>query len=505
MTAPQWFPVDAELWQTPRSKRTKLTWFTRRVAIYLRYRADRKEETVLASVPRIAADTQLSENKVKLSLKELSRWPSRRRRFILKHHKSDNKIILRPAPTPFVRCHRWLWESALPEDLKDILLFIRSRFTGKAEDGTELFDCNRFGQKQPSILHCCYVKGTDFQARRGRLQKIIKLLSRSGLMVVKARSTRQKTMVVALCDESPSRTVSKILIGQRSAYKTSRQVHSKSSSSAYTPESVSKSPSSKSAVVLRTPPPSKEAGPGVPLDEAENLARYLNDKSKLSELLAACANKLGLSRGRINYYQAAYNLQKLWSRLTSAEQEELLVADLLTALNSDVWDGMDKALGLRVSLKFQHRLKIELLIPLEARLEEIEKERQEEERATPEWNWNRAIHQKYEQIGPWNKSVKLSEMLPYIILYAFPHLRNNFTADRTYPGELCCPEPVRFLTEEEISRVFPVWERVFNSDDVPRAVAALNKAEPGPAESKESRNDPAMDALLAELDEEMKR
>ncbi len=161
-----WFAIEAELWQPPGT--LKLKDWQRRIAIYLRKCSgvDDGDETrpllVLRSNDRIAADTGLSLNKVEKTINRLRCWPTPNDPFIREHNGSE--ITLRPLPTKFVRCPVWLWESPLPEDLKDVFLFIRSRFRGKTPQGEELFTCSLWGRKQPSIERCCYVKGK----RKGR-------------------------------------------------------------------------------------------------------------------------------------------------------------------------------------------------------------------------------------------------------------------------------------------------------------------------------------------------
>jgi hypothetical protein len=149
-----WFAIDHDLWQPPGPK--KLTWWQRKVAIYLRKCSgvhgdgkDQRPDVVLRSLSRIATDTDLSESKVEKAVQRLRKWPSRRQPFVQQHNNTE--VALRPLPRWFVRCPNWLWKSPLPDDLKDVFLFIRSRFTGKTIDGQELFDCNLWGTRQPSI------------------------------------------------------------------------------------------------------------------------------------------------------------------------------------------------------------------------------------------------------------------------------------------------------------------------------------------------------------------
>ena len=45
--------------------------------------------------------------------------------------------------------------------------------------------------------------------------------------------------------------------------------------------------------------------------------------------------------------------------------------------------------------------------------------------------------------------------------------------DRRFDGELECPRVSTFLSQPDIERILPVWNSVFESDDVPSAVDSL--------------------------------
>ena len=493
---PPWFPVDAELWQEPGPH--KLPWYARRVAVYLRSRADREDELVLTSTQRIVADTKLSGKKVRLSLEQLKTWPSRRQRFIRSYQPKYNRITLRPLPIPFVRCYRWLWESPLPDDLKDIILFVRSRFAGKTNDGQELFDCNRQGRRQPSILRCCYLRGTDFRGRERRLLNMVRWLEQSGMMAVEKRSTMNRAMVVRLCDETPSPTVSKILSRLRSGEQKPDQVGSKASSSGEqnisevgpnasssgdTPKSVSKSvfqsPPSES---FSNPAPAGQEERGISLTPAKRLTEYLTRKNELVQLLKACVDSKNLVRGKLSFDQSAENFLKIWKSFNPVDQDELLVEDLLWALTSEVWNGMDRVLGLRLSHRYQDRFKEELLVSLEIRREE-ERKRQQEElrreqervRRTPKYQFEKALERPYPGIR-FGICFEMDDALPHIIWYTCPHLREEFKPLLNSEDVFRCLEPSTFLSQADIEQIFPVWKRVFESEFVFDAIEALRSS-----------------------------
>jgi len=478
---PPWFPLDAELWQTPGPH--KLPWYVRKVAVYLRSRADLKDHVVLASIQRIAADTGLSRDKVKLSLDRLRTWPSRRQRFVHSYHLKDNRIVLRPFPfqgkgsVPFVRCYRWLWESPLPDDLKDILLFIRSRFTKKAIDGRELFDCNCYGREQPSILRCCYLKGRHSQARLRRLLNMVRWLEQTGLMVVSPKVSK----VLSRLSGNHLSTNGVITEASSGNHLSTNGVITEASSGNHTPKSVTKSlfqsPSSKS--VANPAPPGQ--GQGIPLIPARQLTEYLTRKNELVQLLKACADSKGLSRGKLSIDQSAENFRSLLKSLDPVDRDELLVEDLLWALTSEVWSGMDQALGLRLSYRYLHRFEEELLVSLEIRRkeewrreqEELRKERAKLER-TPEYQFKQALERRYRRIE-FGICCEMGDALPHIIWYTCPHLSKEFKPDK-FKDEFRCPEPGSFLSPQDIELLVPVWKCVFESESVFDAIEALRSS-----------------------------
>jgi len=223
-----WFLVDSELWQEPGD--LKLDWATRKLAIYLRdaegkwpIKGKKTDHVVVRAQKTICADFGISKNQLKKSIERLRVWPSRRRRFIKSYQlDGDNlTLILRPIPkqkkgTHFVRVYRWLWESNLPDAVKDIVLFTRTRFEGKDADDNELFSLRMKGDRQPSILRCCYLGGLNSKLSTGNgrhrmVSKVVRTLEQSGLVTVVKRSTSQRPMVVKLNDSKRSETVSKLL------------------------------------------------------------------------------------------------------------------------------------------------------------------------------------------------------------------------------------------------------------------------------------------------------
>jgi hypothetical protein len=202
-----WFRVDADLWQMER----KLSWQVRKIAIYLRRASgpfplkDGQVVPNLAkrSLERIANDNGLSERRAEKAIAVLRSWPSRRNAFIAQADRKRGIYVLRPLPARWVRAYRWLLDSSLLDDIKDVLLFIRSRFAHKTKGGAELFDCNLYGEVQPSIRRCCRLNGTGNKARSARVKEVVAELQRLGLLVVIARARRNRAMVVELRDDMP--------------------------------------------------------------------------------------------------------------------------------------------------------------------------------------------------------------------------------------------------------------------------------------------------------------
>jgi hypothetical protein len=317
---------------------------------------------------------------------------------------------------------------------------------------------------------------------------MVQWLEQSGLMVVEKRSARNRAMVVRLYDESPSPTVSKVLSRLRSGEQNNGEVGPKlsssgeqgtskvgpnASSSGDTPKSVSKpvfqSPSSKP---FSNPAPAGQEERGIPLDRARRLDEYTSRRNELVQLLKACADAKNLARGKLSFDQSAENFLKIWKSLDSVDQEELLVEDLLWALTSEVWNGMDRALGLRLSYRYQDRVKEELLVSLEIRREEERQRQQEELMRSPDYQFREALERGYSQIRL-DYCPDLYGLLPHIIWHTCQHLRDNFIPDRRFDGELECPKPSTFLSQPDIERILPVWNSVFESDDVPRAIESL--------------------------------
>lgn len=224
-TRSKWFAVDSALWQEPGP--LKLDWPTRKLAIYLREAAgvhddgdEVRSHVVLRSEKRIMQDLKLSKRVLQNSIKKLQSWPSRRQRFIQSYDPQTSYFALREllpvkGGPRFVRVYRWFWEAAgIPDTIKDILLFTKTRFEGK--DGSdELFSMSIKGMKQPSILRCCYIKAMGGPERLKMVRGVVKLLTKTGLVVVKRWSTSRSPMVVTICDSIPSETVSKTLLARR--------------------------------------------------------------------------------------------------------------------------------------------------------------------------------------------------------------------------------------------------------------------------------------------------
>ena len=211
----EWFPVDADLWQSPGPG--KLSWRTRLLAIYLRSTATPhgdRPNVALRTIPTMAEQTGLSARACKSGIATLESWCGDGDSPFIDNQ--DDGIMLRPVPRRFVRCQRWLWDSPLPFDIKDVVLFIRSRFAAKTPDGRDLFLCNLYGHQQLSIRQCCHLAGHG-ASRTTQVATVIKFLRKFGLVTEYRKATNRKPSLVLLNDKKPPPKLARI-IGEADTY-----------------------------------------------------------------------------------------------------------------------------------------------------------------------------------------------------------------------------------------------------------------------------------------------
>ena len=111
--------------------------------------------------------------------------------------------------------------------------------------------------------------------------------------------------------------------------------------------------------------------PTHPADAAEQGGQGISLSDKIVDrlqdplgLLKFCSERTGLGRGRLEWEQIAVRLVRLLDAVQEASTEclgDLLVSDLVVALTSDRWNGLDPVVAIRFADKFKGRL-VELIL-----------------------------------------------------------------------------------------------------------------------------------------------
>ena len=241
------------------------------------------------------------------------------------------------------------------------------------------------------------------------------------------------------------------------------EVHSKLSSSAYTPKSSSKSSLQNP---FSNPAPKAAAqgsGQGSKLQtrKDQQLIEVVNSSQGLVQLLKECCQEIGLERGKMSFEQSASNLQELVAEIPELSRGELLVSDLVWALDSEEWNRLAYSLGLRLSQRFGQRLKQELIVSLELRKQRFE----DEWRRSPEGWFQRLL-----ELGvhhAWREDVEAGHCDPNtpdsnlacLIWNLFPHHRCQFEEEGAETDDpiLSCRPLSQFLADEEIDLLRSRW------------------------------------------------
>jgi hypothetical protein len=181
----------------------------------------------------------------------------------------------------------------------------------------------------------------------------------------------------------------------------------------------------------------------------------------LVDLLRHCCRELNLEEGRTSLDQSASNLRRILDELPKPERGELLVGDLLCSLESDRWNGLESAIGLWLSPKFQFRFKEELLVALELRKLRARREWEN----SPPGRFHRLLNVQgrldLEFHGDENPPTDQCDLLPWLIWHHLPHHRSDFRQDEDDDFCFTCPPPGRFLSKEEAEQLFPEWRDAF--------------------------------------------
>lgn len=138
-----WFAVDSHLWQQ------KLDWPTQKLAIYLREKThgDHNGLVIYTTKKQIQEDLGIGRKQYKSSIARLEGA------FI--ESMDDKSITLKPLPEKWVKVYRWFWFSKLPEDVKGVLLFLKSCYE-RTKLGENVYSMNVWGKRQRSVERFCY-------------------------------------------------------------------------------------------------------------------------------------------------------------------------------------------------------------------------------------------------------------------------------------------------------------------------------------------------------------
>ncbi len=169
------FWVDKDLWNAA----DKLNWATRKLAITLRGIAG-ASNLVIKTNAELATESRLDPRTVRKGLRLLSLWRGNGDQPFLTR---DDRIHLRPLKNAFIAYSRKLWNSRLPEDIKDIWGFIEASWS---RDGTKRV-C-KFGNREakkcvPSIEQTCLVIARSKVRRIRRINLILELFKKAGVLI----------------------------------------------------------------------------------------------------------------------------------------------------------------------------------------------------------------------------------------------------------------------------------------------------------------------------------
>jgi len=390
---PPYFMVESELWQEPGS--LKLNWTTRKVAIYLRDAASHDPDNVaLRSVKRIMADLDLSKYQVISATKKLRNWPSRRKRFIQSWDKRTHRFVLRPIPpkdqqhgritSTHTKVYRWFWQLSCPDVMKDIFLFICSQFETKDPAGNEVFRCSKFGRKAPSIINCCQIKtGRKIRAKhlnagRGSVHKaqqevvsgVVKILVKTGLLVVVERSTDWSPALVRAHAAEAIPSLQKQYNAEQALAGPPRE--NKSDHHSFRTRNIIREPKPATTTRSLEPPlqPQAAAGAIKSLRQGEDNSPLATSESQPSESPLATSlapllrderhHRLVLEVERDSFFlgESKHDGRHLAKQVTTLLEElppDLQATDLIDAVRDRTFGGLDRSWGLLLSPKFRNR------------------------------------------------------------------------------------------------------------------------------------------------------
>lgn len=210
--------VEPEIIQ-PAGSKLKLTWKETKLLISLRMAAGPfgdDQNVAMRSDERLMQESGFKTAKgLNKAIEKLKNWPSRRKS-VIQSVKGSN-IYMRPLNTndkkrkgvKFIKIYRWLWEAKhVPDSLKSIIWFARTKFERKTKDGTEVFSLPIRSTDQTSIIKCCHLTGTHMQGRLRTVSEMVSLGIRTGLLTVESGSTSNRAMQVSLNDSTRTRTIS---------------------------------------------------------------------------------------------------------------------------------------------------------------------------------------------------------------------------------------------------------------------------------------------------------